>query len=162
MYLHGTIEELLSRTSQRWRWLRFLRLSIVLATVAAGLVLLLGLGMACGLVATEAAATAWSVLFAVTAILAWMVIAFSCAVAEENRSLLAASIEHAHAPLMDRLNTLVYLQQQGKHPPHPYAEPIERQARNVIAQAPPGTSGCGRFRPRRFLRVWACWRRWWC
>jgi hypothetical protein len=137
MYLHGTIEELLAKTSQRWRWLRFLCLSIVLATVAAGLVLLLGLGMVCGLVATEGAATAWSVVFAIAAILAWMGIGLSSAVAEENRGLLAASIEHAHAPLMDRLNTLVYLQHQGKHPPHPYAEPIERQTRNVIAQAPP-------------------------
>jgi len=107
--------------------------------------------MACGLVATEAAATAWSVLFAVGAALAWTAIAFDCAVVQDDRSMLAAQIEHAHAPLMDRLNTLVYLQQQGKRPRHPYAAVIERQARSVIAQAPPGTLWVRPFSPAPIL-----------
>ena len=49
---------------------------------------------------------------------------------------MAASIEHAHAPLMDRLNTLVDLQRQGQRPPHVYAEAIARQAHAVLDRAP--------------------------
>jgi hypothetical protein len=137
MELHWSIEELLARTSQGWRWLRFLRRSIILATVATGLILTVGLGISGGLIGSAAAATGWYLVLMFGAILAWMVIAVECAVVPDDRLRLAASIEEANAPLKDRLNTLVYLEEQGSRRPHPYADAISRQASKIISFSPP-------------------------
>ena len=127
----------LEQASARWRVLSFLRQAVIVAIVATGLVLLLGVAITCGWLTSEATASLWLLLLSVGTLLAWIMIGIRSATAAENRLSLAASLEQVHAPLMDRLNTLVSLEQQGGLARHPYTESIQRQARKILAATPP-------------------------
>ena len=128
----GPIERLLRGAGNHWRWLRLLRQTLILGSAVAGLVLLLGLGMVRGWFQSGGTVTALFVALGVAVSAIWMCLALLCAVVPEDRSWLAASLERVHRPLLDRLNTLMFL--RGKR--HPYEEQIERQAATVARCLP--------------------------
>jgi hypothetical protein len=135
--IHFAIEGVLDQASERWRLLSFLRRSVILGTVVTSLVLLLGMGMTWGGLASESAVITLFVLLSVGTVMALVIIGIHAATLAEDRLRLAASLEKAHAPLMDRLNTLVALDQEGELARHPYAKPIQQQARNVLEKTFP-------------------------
>lgn len=133
--LGSPVERNLRRVEQRWKWLRFLEYSATLAAIVTLAVLLLGGMKTLGWFSSVTALAVFIILVLIAGFFAWFIGGFVVAVSEKERRWLAAAIEQAHAPLQDRLNTLVHLE-QGKQTPETqaYANRIERQARVVLAR----------------------------
>ncbi|MHC4178873.1 MAG: coiled-coil domain-containing protein, partial [Planctomycetota bacterium] len=136
-YLHPAVERYLDQASSQWRWLRFLQRSATLATVVTVLVLLLGVGMAFGWFTSLGWMVACFVLLVLAALFAWMLMGMGAAFAMADRPWLAASVERSHRPLLDRLNTLVFLERARGRRLQAYADRIEQQAREVLTRQPP-------------------------
>jgi hypothetical protein len=130
------IETAFEEASARWRLLRFLRRSARLAIVVASLVLLFGLGMTLGWFTSSTWMTVCFGLLTAGAIVAWAMIGLVTSFTEQNRKWLAAALERSHKPLMDRLNTLVFLDENRDPRSDAYVGPIERQAHDVLAGQP--------------------------
>ena len=130
--LDPIIEGFLQQTSLRWRWLRFLRGSATLATVTTGLVLLLGVTMLLDWLTSPTWVTVAFVLLVLGVLFAWLCIAVASAFAMDDPSHLAASLERVDKPLMDRLNTLIFLRPKRDRRIEPFAERIQQQTRQVL------------------------------
>ncbi len=146
--LDPIIDGFLQQASLRWRWLRFLRGSATLATVTTSIVLLLGITMLLDWLTSPTWVTASFVVLVLGALFAWFCIAVASAVSNDDPSHLAASLEHVDRPLMDRLNTLIFLRSRRDRQNGPYVERIQQQARQVLRRrgAPQP------FSPRESLR----------
>ena len=131
---------LLAQTNARWRQLLFLRRSAKLATVGCGFILLLGIGMTAGWLTSVVWATIGIVAICVLGILVWlgMAVVTLAGLDSDDRDLdLAAAVEQSHRPLMDRLNTLVFLRHTRDRQLRAYADRIGRQTKQVLANQPP-------------------------
>ena len=135
-YLPPAIEEVLEKASARWRRLLFLRKTAVLASVVSSIILLLGIGMTLGWLTSPTWMIVCFVVLGLATLFAWILVALTTAVRLVNRSRLAASVERLHEPLQDRLNTLVFLEQQEDRRWEPYAERIQQQTRRVLRRQP--------------------------
>ncbi|MFM8772132.1 MAG: hypothetical protein ACKOE4_08985 [Candidatus Kapaibacterium sp.] len=129
------ISRLLRATESQWRWFRLLRQTLIFSSVVTGIVLLLGVGLLRGWLPSGGPLVVLCTTLVAGALLTWLCLALVCAVAPENHAWLAQSLERVHTPLLDRLNTLTFLQQGGQRS-HPYAEQIERQAASVVQHLP--------------------------
>lgn len=149
--LDPIIDGFLEQTSLRRRWLRFLRGSATLATVTTGIALLLGITMAIDWLTSPTWVTVSFVVLVLGSLLAWFCVAVASAFAMDEPARLAASLEHVDRPLMDRLNTLIFLKSQRARQNEPYVERIQQQARQVLRR--PGAPQP--FSPRESLRHFA-------
>lgn len=104
------VETSLSRVESRWKWLRFLQRSFVLGALLSLAVLALGIAILEGWLASKALAVTIFALLATVGFVAWAVIIFSVLAAGLDRSWVASAIERVDGRLLDRLNTLLFLQ----------------------------------------------------
>ena len=126
------------RASRQWKRLQLLRHSATLGIVVISVALLLGIAIACGWLANIGFATACFVLLAAGAILALALLSLIVATFDPERDELARGIERAHPMLMDRLNTLVFLEGLKQTPRvRSYHRRIEAQARAALAEQVP-------------------------
>ena len=146
-YLDAAIEHAFEQTLSQWRLLCFLKRSATLATVVTGLVLLLGVGMVLGWFTSPALMTTCLSLLALGAIVVWMLTGLVTAFRVENQPWLAAALERAHRPFLDRLNTLIFLRGERDPSLEAYAERIQAQTRDVITDRLPRSP----FSPNRVL-----------
>ncbi len=131
---------LLAQTNARWRQLLFLRRSARLAAVVCGFILLLGIGMMTGWLTSAVWVTIGIVVICVLGILVWlgMAVVTLAGLDSDDRDLdLAAAVEQSHRPLMDRLNTLVFLRHTRDRQLRAYADRIGGQTKQVLADEPP-------------------------
>ncbi len=135
-HLDPIIENTLRETSSWRRLVGFLRRSALVGTIAAAGAFLLGAAAVEGWLTHAGWYRALFALVLVGAALAWFVAVAVTLAAPDRRRELAAAVEHAQDRLLDRLNTLVYLQEHEGQA-HPYQRPIEEQARRILKQAPP-------------------------
>ncbi|MEI8341796.1 MAG: hypothetical protein WCH43_09720, partial [Verrucomicrobiota bacterium] len=138
-YFHPTIERHLGKTARRWKWLKFLQHSGTLGTVACFLSLLFGIAILRGWLVNEYVAI---VLFAVLMLatgVAWVILSILVAASSgKSRQWLAGHLEKSHSPLLDRLNTIVFLGEKKQHPvAQSYAKRIEAQASTLLKNAKP-------------------------
>lgn len=130
------IEEHLQKASSWWKWQLFVRRSAALAAMLSCCLLLLGVAMLQGWLTDGTAA---AVIFFTTvffAAICWFLVAVFTADKRLGRDWQAASLEKSYQPLMDRVNTLVYLQNKNDPASGAYRQAIERQTRQLLKVAP--------------------------
>ncbi len=129
------VETSLNRAEFRWKWLRFLQHSFVLCGVLCLLVLLLGGAILVGWVTSKALATTFFALLAVAGFIAWAVILISVVAGTPDRTWLAAAVERVDRRLLDRLNTLLFLERHRRAArAKAFSLRIARQTQSVLAE----------------------------
>ena len=138
------VETSLNRAEFRWKWLRFLQHSFLLGIVFCLLVLLFGAAIILGWVTSKTLATTFFGLLAMGGFVTWAIIVIGVLAGSPERPWLAAALERVNPRLLDRLNTLLFLE----HPPrdsraHSFAVRIARQTHGVMSakSAPKPFSG---------------------
>lgn len=147
MSTEDPIERNLARVARQWRWLEFLRRSATLGSVVVLLVLLLGAGVALGWISSSVFVILCLTVLGVVGFVVWAVVGLVLLVSDRNRGWLASALERAHPPLLDRLNTLVFLERTAPYSMRNYAGRIEDQTRTLLRRRPPPSP----FSPRRTL-----------
>ena len=147
------VETSLNQAEFRWKWLRFLRHSLTLGIVLSLLVLLLGGAILAGWITSKPLAISLYVLVAVVGFIAWAMILIGAVAGTRGRPWLAAALERVDPRLLDRLNTLVFLE---RRPPEARAESfarrIAKQTQFILSEkAPPRPFAA--YRPMGHLLV---------
>jgi hypothetical protein len=129
------VETSLNQAEFRWKWLRFLRQSLVLGIVLSLLVLLLGGAILTGWVTSRPVAVTLYALIGAAGFVAWAVILISAFAGSTARPWLAAALERVDRRLLDRLNTLVFLEKRPSEArAESFARRIARQTQFVLAE----------------------------
>ena len=130
----AVVETSLNRAEFRWKWLRFLQHSFLLGCILCALVLLFGGAIIFGWVTSKSLATTFFALLGIVAFIAWAVIIIIVLVSSPERSWLAAALERVNPRLLDRLNTLLFLERHSRNARgSSFALRIARQAHGVLA-----------------------------
>lgn len=137
-YFHPTIERHMRGMAGRWKMLRFLQHSGTLGAIACVAATLLGIAMwRCWLENPYMALSLLWILGAF-AIMAWLILMITFATQARPRSWLAEYLEKGHGPLLDRVNTLVFLGGKKRSAgTQSYIRRIEAQASKVLETARP-------------------------
>jgi hypothetical protein len=131
---YAVVETSLNRAEFRWKWLKFLQHSFLLGGIICALVLVFGGAIIFGWVTSKALATTFFALLGIVAFIAWAVIIISVLAGSPNRTWLAAAVERVNPRLLDRLNTLLFLERRpGDGRGSSFALRIARQAHGVLA-----------------------------
>ena len=133
------IEDSLDQASSWWRWQLFLRRTANLATFVTIAILLLGAAIWMGWIGSKITVTVVLVALTLGALLSLLILAFMSLEASLDRTQFAQAVEQANRPLLDRLNTLVFLEGKNDNSSKSMAKAIERQAQQVLVDRP---SGC--------------------
>src|SRR5439155_13244014 len=147
------VETSLNRAEFRWKWLRFLQHTFTLGITLSLLALLFGVAILSGWVTSKALATTFFALLAAVGFLAWAVIIISVVAGAPDRHWLAAALERVDSRLLDRLNTLLFLERrQADARAEAFALRIAKQTQAVLAgrSAPPAFPST---RPLGYLAV---------
>jgi hypothetical protein len=132
------VDSTLNRAEFRWKWLRFLKHSFFIGIVLCVAWLGLEAAMLTGRLTSRPTATAVLILLAISGFLAWVVVIISAAARKPARHWLAAALERVHPPLLDRLNTLVFLEKSRKDSrAHAFALRIARQTHGILSKKSP-------------------------
>jgi hypothetical protein len=133
------VEQNLKRAGSRWRRLRLLQHTSTLAIVVSAVLLLLARALVNGLSAPPWAVGLCIGLFVAAVIVAWIIIAASVAGHTPPRAWLAGLLERGHAPLQDRLNTVVHLETPARRNTllRTFYHRILKQTQTVLAQSQP-------------------------
>src|SRR6266702_321121 len=132
------VETTLNRAEFRWKWLRFLRHTFLMGIILCLLVLLFGGAIVVGWITSKALATSFFALLALLGLIAWAVIVIGVAAGATDRSWLAAALERVDRRLLDRLNTLLFLEQHRRDAgAQSFALRIAKQTRVVLAKQAP-------------------------
>jgi hypothetical protein len=127
----------LNRAEFRWKWLRFLGQTFWLGIGLCLLLLLLGAALVLGWIASKPLATALYVVIAVAGFIGWVAIMIGAAAKALDHSWLAAAVERVDRRLLDRLNTLLFLEQRPQARADSFAARIAKQAHEVMAEKKP-------------------------
>ena len=128
------VETSLNRAEFRWKWLKFLQRSFLLGSIICLLVLLFGGAAIFGWITSKALATTFFTLLALGGFISWAVLVISVLAGSPERSWLAAALERADRRLLDRLNTLLFLERRPKDGRSvSFAKRIARQTVYVLA-----------------------------
>jgi hypothetical protein len=128
------VETSLNQAEFRWKWLRFLQHSFLLGSILCLLVLFFGGAVIFGWVTSKALATTFFALLGLAGFITWAVIIISVLAGAPERSWLAAALERVNPRLLDRLNTLLFLEHRRRDSrAHSFATRIARQTVHVLA-----------------------------
>jgi hypothetical protein len=131
---YTVVETSLNRAEFRWKWLKFLQYSFVLAGILSSLMLLFGGAILLGWVTNKALALTFFAVLGVIGFIAWAVIIISVMAGTPDRLWLGAAVERVDRRLRDRLNTLLFLEHRsGDRRTHSFAPRIARQMYSVLA-----------------------------
>ena len=131
---YSVVETTLNRAEFRWKWLKFLQHSFLLGCILCALVLLFGGAILLGWVTSKSFAATFFALLAIAAFIAWAVIIISILAGAPDRTWLAAALERVNPRLLDRLNTLLFLQRRPRDARvASFAVRIARQTHGVLA-----------------------------
>jgi hypothetical protein len=148
--LHPTVENRLAEVARRWRSHRFLSAFADLLTATTAAFLILGFLTWRGWLTSLVAAVVLTLIVCVLAGAAFVVLVVAVSVSSPSRSALALALERVHPALLDRINTLVYLEAHAEAAPVGYARRGEAQAaRSLVGQEIPSPFP-GRLRWRRW------------
>jgi hypothetical protein len=132
-----TVETALNRVEFRWKWLRFLQHTLTLVAALSLLVLGFAGAMAAGWVASRMLTITVFVLLGTLGFLAWIILTIAVAAGSPARGWLAAALERVDRRLLDRLNTLLFLEKQPSDVAvESFARRIARQTQWVFLEKP--------------------------
>jgi len=133
------VETVLNRAEFRWKWLRFLRYSLMLGILLG----LLGLGFGGMVLKGWVTSQAWAYVFFISlgslGFVGWIVIGIGVFSRSPDRDRLGAALERVDRRLLDRLNTLLFLERHRADPrAESFSHRIARQTQAVIVEKPLG------------------------
>ena len=139
IYFDPIIQRRLDQAIARRKWLRVLQHSASLGTIVSFLVLLLGVAAVCGWITSVGTLRSWFIIIGIVTAIVWLVTGVIADAGRPEESRLIRAIERVCPPLLDRLNTLVFLSKWRNEPRvDSFYYRIERQAQSVLAsEAPP-------------------------
>jgi hypothetical protein len=131
------VEMALNRAEFRWKLLRFLRGSMILGIVVGLLVLGFGALVLAGIVSSKSLGTLFFIALMGLGFVAWISMAISVFAGSPDRDRLGSALERVDRRLLDRLNTLLFLERRRADPrAESFALRIARQTQRVVAEAP--------------------------
>ncbi len=131
------IETSLNRAEFRWKWVRFLQRTALLGIILSLLVLGFTGAVLAGWIASRAMGLAFLALLGTVGFLVWAAILIATLVSTPDRHWLAAAVERIDARLLDRLNTLLFLEKhRGEAPAEAFGLRIARQTQRLLADKP--------------------------
>ena len=131
------VETSLNRAEFRWKWLKFLQYSFALAAFCCLLVLILGATIVAGWLTSKTLGLTLVCLIGVVGFLVWIAMLISVAAGTSNRQWLAASLERVDGRLLDRLNTLLFLESRpAGRSTEGFAVRIAKQTQKLVAGKP--------------------------
>jgi hypothetical protein len=131
---YTVVETSLNRAEFRWKWLKFLQQSFVLGSILCLLVALLAGAILLGWLTNKTLATAFFGMVGVLGFIAWAIIIITVMAGAPDRNWLAAAVERVDRRLLDRLNTLLFLERRSNESrTQSFARRIARQTQAVIA-----------------------------
>src|SRR5215469_14158184 len=143
------VETSLNRAEFRWKWLKFLQHTFLLGVALCALALLFGGAILLGWVTYKGLAVAFFMLLGVVGFIAWALIIISVMTGTPDRGWLAAAVERVDRRLMDRLNTLLFLEHRTRDKnAHSFARRIARQTHALVTAKPSPSP----FSPERTLQ----------
>ena len=152
--VHPTVRRHLKATERRWRqWVLLQHSSTIGAVFWLG-AMLFGAALIRGWIHNRIVAVAAILVLTFGVPFVWLVVAIVVAAVRRQPQWVALNLEKAHEPLLDRINTLVFLGEKKKTPPElrAYQTRIEAQASQVLKGAKP-KNPFPRFRPLLHLAV---------
>jgi hypothetical protein len=138
------VETSLNRAEFRWKWLRFLQHTFTLGIVLCSLILLFAVSIIAGYVTSKTLAVTLLTSVGILGVVAWLVIVIAILAGSPDRNWLAAAIEQVDSRLLDRLNTLLFLEKRPRAPQtDAFSVRIAGQTHTVLAgkPSPPPFSG---------------------
>src|SRR5262249_4811 len=133
-YRFTIVETTLNRAEFRWKWLKFLRYSLILGSLLCLIWLMAGVAMLRGWLTDKGHATTFFVCLVVFGLIAWEIVLISALTGTLDRNWLAASLERVDRGLVDRLNTLLFLESKPGHVRNEgFALRIAKQTQSVLA-----------------------------
>ncbi|MGH7969964.1 MAG: hypothetical protein ACREIC_14675, partial [Limisphaerales bacterium] len=134
------VETSLNRAEFRWKWLKLLQYTAVLGTLTGLAALFLGGAILGGVLSDKNLALVLLVLIAGLGFIAWAIMAISVFAGAPDRSRLASAVENVDRRLLDRLNTLLFLEKKrGEAPSESFALRIAKQTHQVLIDKPSPT-----------------------
>ena len=131
------VETNLNRAEFRWKWLRFLQHSFLLGSILCALLLGFGGAILSGWVTSRGLATTFFALLGIVGFVVWAIVVIGVLAGSPERTWLAAALERVNPRLLDRLNTLLFLERRPKDSrAHAFAMRIARQTQSVLAAKP--------------------------
>jgi hypothetical protein len=128
------LETSLNRAEFRWKWLRLVQHSFLLGLILCLLALLFGVAIVGGWVASKTLAIGFFGLLSMGGFVTWIIIAIGVLAGSPERSWLAGALERVNPRLLDRLNTLLFLEHRPRDArTHSFAVRIARQAHGVLS-----------------------------
>lgn len=140
------VDEKLADASSKWRWLRFLQHTGTLGSLFTLLFLALGCSMINGWLTKPVLAGILVAFFVAAAFFAWIGAAIAVLSKDTDRGWLAGLLERGQPKLLDRVNTLVALENQRSLPQiKPFYKRIAQQAQLILKKEPaPSPFSAGR------------------
>jgi hypothetical protein len=131
------IETSLNRAEFRWKWLRFLQHTFTLGVVLCLIGLALALAIVGGWITNKTLAITIVTILAILGALAWIVIVIAILAGTTERNWLASAIERIDPRLLDRLNTLLFLERRPREPKtDAFSVRIAKQTQAVLNAKP--------------------------
>jgi len=131
------VETSLNRAEFRWKWLRVVQYTATLGTLLSLGVLFLGGAILAGWLSSKTVALVVLGVMVGLGFIAWSVLAISVMAGTPDRPGLAAALERVDARLLDRLNTLLFLEKQrGETKAEGFATRIAKQTHGVLKEQP--------------------------
>ncbi len=131
-YRTTAIEASLNRSEFRWKGLRLLQHSFMLGSVLSALALAFGGVILLGWVTSRTAGIAFLGSVAVLGFIAWLVLLIRVAAGGPDRQSLGTALERANPRLMDRLNTLLFLERRREPYTQSFSWRIALQAQGML------------------------------
>ncbi len=134
--LHRRIEDQLKRASTNWRLLWFVKQSAVLASLLMLVGLALGVAMWMEWLTHSVVLAIIFVLLVLGGGFVWLILGIMSIGASSQRTELAQAVERSNRSLLDRINTLVFLEGRTDGSSAVIADCIQKQTRVVLAEQP--------------------------
>lgn len=132
IHLNRNIEDQLRRASTSGRWLRFLKQSAILASLVTLAVLALGIGIWMQWLTHSVFLAVSFVVLILGGGFVWMILGIINIGATSKRTNLAQAVERSNPTLLDRINTLVFLEGRSDATSSVLADRIQQQTREVL------------------------------
>src|ERR1043166_5758039 len=128
------VETSLNQAEFRWKWLRSWQRSFALATAFCLALVVLGSAILLGWLTSKIAALAILTALGILGFITWLVLVIVVAASSPDRNWLAAALERVDNRLLDRLNTLLFLEHyHTEASAESFAMRIAKQTQTVLA-----------------------------
>jgi hypothetical protein len=134
---YPVVEDNLRQVAGRWKWLRLIQHTATIGSVVSLLALLIGVGINLDRISDRNVVIVLISAMAIGALVAWVIIALRLLAEDPERQKLASGIERVNRSLLDRLNTLIFLEKsKDDFRARSFSSRIAKQTQQVLTKEP--------------------------